>query len=196
MLSSFLEIYQKYITKSIAWVKAHCAIGCVTNVVTAVAVTDKDTNDCPLLPMLETTAQRFNVVDLVADKGYLSIANLETIADRGINGLIPFKTSNTKAKYPGAWNKAFHFFNLHCEEFLQRYHVRSNVESTFSAIKRKFGDSVKSKNDLAMRNEVLAKIVCHNLSCLIHAMQEFGIDANFGCTKTIEPAQQFARNDE
>jgi transposase len=91
----------------------------------------------------------------------------------------PFKSSNTKAKYPGAWNKAFHFFNLHREEFLERYHARSNAETTFSAIKRKFGDSVKAKNDLAMKNEVLAKIVCHNLSCLIHAMEEFGIDPEF-----------------
>ena len=83
--------------------------------------------------------------------------NLQLIEDQGINGFIPFK-KQYKAKYPGAWNKAFHFFNLHREEFLQRYHERSNAESTFSAIKRKFGDSVKAKNDLAMRNEVLAKI--------------------------------------
>jgi transposase len=69
---------------------------------------------------------------------------------------------------------------LHREELLQHYHARSNAESTFSAIKRKFGDSVKAKNDRSMRNEVLAKFVCHNLSCLIHTMEEFGADANFG----------------
>ena len=79
------------------------------------------------------------------------------------------------------WDTAYHFFNLHREAFLARYHQRSNAESTFSAIKRKFGDSVKAKNDLSMKNEVLAKFVCHNLSCLIHAMQEFGIDPGFGC---------------
>jgi hypothetical protein len=28
-------------------------------------------------------------------------------------------------------------------------------------------------------NEVLAKIVCQNLSCLIHAMEEFEIDPSF-----------------
>ena len=31
----------------------------------------------------------------------------------------------------------------------------------------------------AMKCEVLAKFVCHNLSCLIHAMEEFGIDPSF-----------------
>jgi transposase len=137
-----------------------------------------------LEPLLRTTTERFTVVDLCADKAYLSVANLELIADQGINSFIPFKSSNTKAKYPGAWNKAFHFFNLHREEFLQRYHARSNVESTFSMIKRKFGDSVKAKNDRSMKNEVLAKILCHNLCCLIHAMTELGVDPNFACTKT------------
>jgi hypothetical protein len=55
-----------------------------------------------------------------------------------------------------------------------------NVESTFSAIKRKFGDSVKAKNGASMCNEVLAKFVCHNLCCPIQSMEEFGIDPSFG----------------
>lgn len=44
------------------------------------------------------------------------------------------------------------------------YHKRSNVESTFSAIKRKFGDSVMSKTDAAMVNESPCKLLCHNLT--------------------------------
>ncbi len=49
----------------------------------------------------------------------------------------------------------------------------------FSPIKRKFGDSVRAKNDQSMRNEVLAKFVCWNRTCLIHAMDEFGTDPSF-----------------
>ena len=49
-------------------------------------------------------------------------------------------------------------------------------------IKRKFGDSVRSKTDVAMRNEVLCKILCHNICCLISAMFELGITPSF--TKT------------
>jgi transposase len=103
--------------------------------------------------------------------------------------LIPFK-SNSKPTRAGVWNTAFHYFHLHSEEFLQRYHQRSNAESTFSAIKRKFGDSVKAKNDRSMLNETLAKVIAHNLSCLIHAMEEFGIAADFGCTNTPSPAHK------
>jgi hypothetical protein len=46
-------------------------------------------------------------------------------------------------------------------------------------IERKFGDSVRSKGGLAMKNEVLAKLLCHNLCCLISVMYEMGVKAVF-----------------
>jgi hypothetical protein len=46
-------------------------------------------------------------------------------------------------------------------------------------MKRKFGDSVRAKNDLTMCNETLAKFA-HNLCCLIQSFEEFGIDPSFG----------------
>jgi hypothetical protein len=46
-------------------------------------------------------------------------------------------------------------------------------------IKRKLGDSVRSKGELAMRNEVLAKLVFHNFCCLISAMYEMGVNPVF-----------------
>jgi len=62
---------------------------------------------------------------------------------------------------------------------LGRYHLRSNVESTFSMTKAKFRDSVRSKNETAMKNEVAAKVVCHNMCCLIQSMYELGVDPVF-----------------
>jgi hypothetical protein len=56
-------------------------------------------------------------------------------------------------------------------------------------IKSKFGDGVRSKTDVAMKNEVLAKVLCHNICCLISAMYELGIQPDFGCTKSLAPAQ-------
>ena len=50
---------------------------------------------------------------------------------------IPFK-SNTTGGIGGVFEKAFHYFNLHREEFMAKYHQRSNVESTFSMINAKF----------------------------------------------------------
>jgi hypothetical protein len=53
------------------------------------------------------------------------------------------------------------------------------VESVFSAVKRKFGGSVRSTTDAAMKNEVLAKLICHNLCCLIQEQEELGISPIF-----------------
>ncbi len=65
--------------------------------------------------------------------------------------MIPFKanaapTSKNPDRCSEVWTKLYHFFGLHREEFLAAYHTRSNVESSFSAIKRNFGDTVRSKN--------------------------------------------------
>jgi hypothetical protein len=47
----------------------------------------------------------------------------------------------------------YHLYHFKREEFLPHYHKRSNVESTFMAIKSKFGDGVRSRNDVAQINE-------------------------------------------
>src|SRR5262249_14790672 len=74
------------------------------------------------------------------------------------------------------WDRMFHYFMMRRDEFLKHYHQRSNVESVFSAIERKYGDSVRAKTAPATANEVLCKILCNNLSCVIHAWYELQID--------------------
>ncbi len=53
-------------------------------------------------------------------------------------------------------------------------------------VKAKFGEAVRSKTDVAMENEVLAKVLCHNLCCLIHARYELKIDPKLA-TAGAEP---------
>jgi transposase len=162
-----------------SWVKAHIMCGVKTNVITAVEIHSQNANDAPLLPpLLKTTRKRFDVKEVSADLGYSSERNLQEVEDAGATPYIPFKSNATDSK-GGIWARMFHFFSFKREEFLPHYHLRSNVESTFSMVKAKFGDSVRSKLDVAMKNEVLAKIVCHNICCLISAMYELGLDPVF-----------------
>jgi hypothetical protein len=46
-------------------------------------------------------------------------------------------------------------------------------------MKRKFGDGLRSKTDVAMVNENLCKILSHNLVVLIHEAHQLGIDPIF-----------------
>ena len=46
-------------------------------------------------------------------------------------------------------------------------------------IKSKTADIVRSNDKTAQINEVLLKVLCHNICVLIGAMFEFGIEPNF-----------------
>ncbi len=78
----------------------------------------------------------------------------------------------------------YHLFSLHRDEFLAHYHKRSNVETTFSSVKRKFGPALRSKLPTQQFNEALIKCLCHNLSMLVHAIHELQIDPKFWLPKT------------
>jgi hypothetical protein len=157
------------------WVKVHIACGTKTNCVTAVRILDKDAGDCPQFkPLVKTTAENFTVAEVSADKAYGSNENFETVADVGGTAFIAFK-SNATGGVGGLFAKMLGYFQFQREEFLAHYHQRSNVESVFSAVKRKFGDSVMSRSDVGMVNEVLCKLLCHNLTCLIQEQETLGI---------------------
>jgi hypothetical protein len=88
-----------------------------------------------------------------------------------------FKNSATSVG--GLFGRMFHLFSLNCETFLTSYHKQSNVESTFAMIKAKFGDSVRSKTDVAMKNESRTKMVCHNIVWVTHELYEAGLELLF-----------------
>jgi hypothetical protein len=163
-----------------AWVKAHASVGVKTNVIAAVTVTDGDSHDSPEMPgLVERTAERFTVAEVNGDKAYLSHANVKAITDVGAVPYISFK-KNSKSDGSEAWRKMWLTYSLHRDEFLAHYHKRSNSETTFSAIKRKFGPAVESKVFNGQVNEVLLKVLCFNLSVVTHSIYELGIAPRFG----------------
>lgn len=46
-------------------------------------------------------------------------------------------------------------------------------------IKAKFGEVIRAKLPVAQVNEVLCKILCHNLCCVIQSISELGIEPTF-----------------
>jgi transposase len=163
------------------FVKAHAMVGTKTNVITAVVIEGQNAADCPQFkPLLETTVGNgFKPVDVVGDKAYLSRENLEATVKAGATPFIPFKVNSLPGELGGVWEKMYGYFQFRREEFLKHYRQRSNVESTFSMVKAKFRDSVRSKTDVAQKNEVLCKFLCHNVVVVHQAVIELGIAANF-----------------
>jgi transposase len=160
-------------------VKTHIACGVKTNIITAVRILDKDAADSPqFAPLVRQTRRHFEIGEVSADKAYASLENFEAVADAGGTGFIAFKKSHTGA-IGGLFEKMFHYFQFKKDEYQKHYHKRSNVESTFSMMKRKHGDAVRSKDDVGMVNEVLCKILCHNLCVLNQEECELGIETMF-----------------
>ena len=163
------------------WVKAHLCAGVKTNVVAAVAITDENGGDSPQFgPLVKKTAEGFTINEVSADLAYSSRLNLQLVANVGGKAYIPFKKSATgRAGGSAIWKKMFHYFQLNRDDFMGHYHKRSNIEATNAAIKRKFGETLKSKNPVAQVNELLAKIIAYNLTVVIHEMYENGIQPEF-----------------
>jgi len=74
----------------------------------------------------------------------------------------------------------FQVFSQYNEEFNEHYHMRSNVESVFSMMKRKQGTNLRSRNDIAQYNEILCKALVHNICVLIQEMFESDVHIDFG----------------
>ena len=160
------------------WLKAHVMAGTNTNVVTSVEITPSNVNDSPMLPrLLDNTAERFTVAEVSADKAYLSEANLRHIESHGAQPFVPFKSNSTGRGSP-MWKRLYAYFILNEEAWSEHYHRRSNVETVFAMVKGKFGDSVRSKSDAGQANEILLKLLCHNLCVLVKSMHQFGIVPN------------------
>jgi transposase len=171
------------------WLKLHALVGTKTHVIIRAVVGDEYSADSiqfgPLLR--DTLAVGFHPGTLVADKGYLSKDNYALADSLGLEAYIPFKANTLSnevnrirgTKNPASWEKAYHLFQANRDEFNRNYHTRSNVESVFSALKRKFGENVRSKNQVAQVNEVLCKLIAYNLTVVVHEMFENGIAPNF-----------------
>lgn len=171
------------IRKQHKWLKAHICCGVKTNIITSVQITSEYGADVvQFKPLIEATASNgFDIQEASADKAYSSRDNLGLIDSMGGVAYIPFR-KNTTGRPKGkahAWRKMFHYFKYNQEEFAKHYHLRSNAETTFFMVKAKFNDLLKSKTHIAQVNEVLLKVLCHNIVVVAHETNELGLKTNF-----------------
>ncbi|MCK4649804.1 transposase [Candidatus Pacearchaeota archaeon] len=163
------------------WLKAHICSGVKTNIITSVEITEGHSNDSPQLSSLvRQTVEQFEVKEVSCDRAYSSRANLQLIADEGATPFIPFK-SNVRGKRSSssAWKKMYHYFMYKHDDFMEHYHKRSNVETVFHMIKTKFRNNLRSKTQTAQINELLCKILAHNICVVIQEVNELGLSSQF-----------------
>jgi transposase len=165
--------------------KCHIVCGVKTNIIVSIQITEGHVHDqTQFVPLVQDTARNFKIRDFCADKGYLSGESFATIKDLGGQAFIPFK-SNTKgshhsqSEYRNYFKSAYKFFRDNKEEYTSRYHKRSNVESCFSMIKRKFGNNLMCKKETSQDNEILGKVLANNICVLVQEIFLNNINTNF-----------------
>ncbi len=162
------------------WLKCHASVGVKTHIVAAVEITKRNVMDhARFRPLVSETARQFDVREVSADSAYSIIANLEHVDALNAVAAIPFKANaNPFIHSPNSvWYRLFHVCALNGDDWQRAVNQQNQAESAFSMIKRKFGEKVFGKTDTAQINEILCKIICHNLCTVIYWLYEFGLDA-------------------
>lgn len=91
---------------------------------------------------------------LYGDAGYCAEWLHELCYWKGIKTVIKSRRNSRRGHFRKKQSKNFDEFN---------YNVRSNVESAFSAIKRKYGSSVCAKKVFGLRAELYLRVILHNM---------------------------------
>ena len=183
----------KHKGKERIWKKAHAVSCCKTNTFISVEVTNKNTADATMTEkVIGNKTKYFQLDKFVGDKAYSSRRILKFIHEMGMMPFIPFKKNVTgKSKGTIIWRQMWEHFKLNNEEYMNAYHVRSNIETSFHMVKKRFGDDVKTKTEIGNINEIKTKFLCHNICVLIIEAYESNIDIDFEtCEKTINPVKK------
>ena len=169
--------------KKAQWVKAHILCGVKTHIITAADVSgphDHDTNF--LKGLLDQTAETFNVKTLSADKAYLFSEHFDALEALGGQLLVPPKIDTVLPNSPSdpvktAWDRALHYFCYRQSEWFDLYHTRSQSETVMDMLKERYGEKILSKDPVAQTNEVLARVLAHNIYILIREAHFLGIES-------------------
>jgi transposase len=115
---------------------------------------------------------------VLADLLYSTEPMLEAILAFGAEPVIPFKGIYSPSRLPtsGLMKRFYKQFLADPEAFLRRYCNRPLVEAGISALKRRFSEGIRSREPIARVNEILFKVLCHNVNFLIHAALEHGLN--------------------
>jgi len=166
--------------------KAHVFSGRISNIIAAVEVTPGYSADSPQFSkLIGITARNFQIREVSADKAYSSRRNLAIAASLGAIPFIPFREGSTsKPRGCQIWSTMKKFYDENRDYFMLHYHKRSNAETVFSMMKKKYDHKLKSRSDVGQINEILCKALVHNICVLIEEYYEETIKLRFDyCAK-------------
>lgn len=133
-------------------------------------------------PLVLETNKIFRIDELYGDGAYFSQENLDLCDSLNIKAYIRPREDAIQEKFGNPiWNNSIDRYMKDLEKGDERrYTLRNNVECTFHMIKTVFSDVLRHKTFDGRINELLARVVCHNVRCLVYAYFKEEIKFPFG----------------
>jgi hypothetical protein len=157
---------RKWGRKRRGFLKIHVGVDVSTNQVLAVKITDEHSHDSRCLKYLARQSARFGRVEkLLGDGAYDSRKIFSFLDGKNIVPAIRVKRNSipkSRGCYPRKQAVISQLSDYHAWCTSVSYGKRWAVESVFSAIKRMFGEEVRSRKKRNMMREIMLKISLYN----------------------------------
>ena len=163
------------------FLKTSISVDTRQQIITGLKISQHPVHDVPHAEKLLKQCHRVRKSDLyVLDKGYDSENIHELIRDSlDSHSLIPVRIRKRK-RISGYYRKRL------AQSFdFEGYHQRNIVETVFSVLKRKYGESLKSRKYRLQVKEIKMKVILHNLSRLISGFILFLIEEFYRALNSI-----------
>jgi hypothetical protein len=127
------------------------------------------------------TNKKFKIKELYVDSAYLSRENTVFCESLNIKLFVkPKENTITKPLDYSSWKRAItRYYEDQVKEEERRYSLRVNIESAFHMLKTVLSDFTRHKIHNARINEILLRVACHNIRCLVLAYYHGKIDFPF-----------------
>ena len=145
------------------WIKLHSIIDIATRAILDYHVTDGYTSDITgMWPMLDRLADGNG--NFCLDSAYLARLICDAIAGMGMTPrILPKSNTTCKNGSSQAWGDITRTHRNELARFMDEYYQRSIIEAVFGAIKKMYGNYLRSRRRARQSREIAIRVICYNI---------------------------------